>query len=325
VKYGRLVDIGRKVVEQRVQRPLGERISARYWWRADAQGGVWRGAEAGQIFRPLLSPALQDKCRAPGRRRVAGAQHARKMLVLDGCAAGDGAQHQRRHGARARCAGRAADGGAQAGCCGALRHHLNEQEAALDDMRRNIDVVALRAATVEAIVMTASGCGATVKEYGHLLAHDSAMPEGAAHFGADARPERVMPQFEPLALRRRLNGPRGLPPALHAAARPADPRQGRSVLRAVGVDVVLCRTAICAAARPAAIRCCSRNSRCNCATASWPVWPTRARKPLSRPMSAARASAIRHGNARHALDRTDRRALKQGQLRGVAISLAMQA
>jgi glycolate oxidase iron-sulfur subunit len=61
-----------------------------------------------------------------------------------------------------------------AGCCGALRFHLNYQEAGRDDMRALIDawwpMVAGR--EIEAIVMTASGCGVTVKEYAHLLAAD---------------------------------------------------------------------------------------------------------------------------------------------------------
>ena len=64
-----------------------------------------------------------------------------------------------------------------AGCCGALRYHLNRQADGLDDARRVIDawwplVSAEGNAGVEAIVMTASGCGAMVREYGHLLARD---------------------------------------------------------------------------------------------------------------------------------------------------------
>jgi glycolate oxidase iron-sulfur subunit len=61
----------------------------------------------------------------------------------------------------------------EAGCCGALRFHLDAQEAALADMRRNIDAWWPHVeAGVEAIVMTASGCGAHVKEYGLLLKDD---------------------------------------------------------------------------------------------------------------------------------------------------------
>jgi glycolate oxidase iron-sulfur subunit len=75
------------------------------------------------------------------------------------------------------------------GCCGALRYHLNAQEAALDDMRRVIDAwwPFIENASVEAIVMTASGCGAHVKEYGDMLRHDPAYAEKAARVAALTR------------------------------------------------------------------------------------------------------------------------------------------
>jgi glycolate oxidase iron-sulfur subunit len=64
----------------------------------------------------------------------------------------------------------------KAGCCGAIRLHLNDHDGALADMRRNIDAwwPLVESGRVEAIVMNASGCGATVKDYGHALAGDSA-------------------------------------------------------------------------------------------------------------------------------------------------------
>jgi glycolate oxidase iron-sulfur subunit len=79
-----------------------------------------------------------------------------------------------------------------AGCCGAVRFHLNAQEDGLADMRALIDawwpyVEAADAGVaegVEAIVMTSSGCGTTVKEYGHLLAHDAAYAAKAKRISA---------------------------------------------------------------------------------------------------------------------------------------------
>lgn len=67
-----------------------------------------------------------------------------------------------------------------AGCCGAVSYHLAAQEEGLDFMRRNIDAwwPAIEAGC-EAIVMTASGCGAMVQEYGHLLRHDPAYAQKA--------------------------------------------------------------------------------------------------------------------------------------------------
>src|SRR5690349_21023030 len=87
VQYGRLADIGRKVVEQRVQRPLVERIKRFVLKEALPRKWIFTPAlVAGQIFRPLLPKPMQDKL---PRVRRAGAwptrAHARKMLVLDGC------------------------------------------------------------------------------------------------------------------------------------------------------------------------------------------------------------------------------------------------
>jgi len=76
-----------------------------------------------------------------------------------------------------------------AGCCGAIRSHLNDQAGSLADMRRNIDAwwPAVAAGEVEAIVMNASGCGVTVKEYGHALAHDPEYADKAQRIGALTR------------------------------------------------------------------------------------------------------------------------------------------
>jgi glycolate oxidase iron-sulfur subunit len=73
-----------------------------------------------------------------------------------------------------------------AGCCGALRFHLNKQDAGRDDMRALIDAwwPGVESGEIEAIVMTASGCGVTVKEYGELLAHDPDYRDKAARISA---------------------------------------------------------------------------------------------------------------------------------------------
>ena len=76
----------------------------------------------------------------------------------------------------------------EAGCCGAVDYHLNAQEAGLQRARQNIDAwwPSIEAG-IEAIVQTASGCGAFVKDYGHLLAGDSAYASKAARVSALAR------------------------------------------------------------------------------------------------------------------------------------------
>jgi glycolate oxidase iron-sulfur subunit len=249
VKYGRLVDIGRKVVEERVPRPLGERIKRKLLVEGLTRKSLFGVAlKAGQIFRPLLSPALQDKV---PQRQDAGVwparEHARKMLVLDGCAQPAMAPNINAATARVLDAlGVQLIVAPKAGCCGALRHHMTEHEAALDDMRRNIDAwwPYVQQGAVEAIVMTASGCGATVKEYGHLLAHDSAYAEKAARISALTKDlSEIMPQFEAeLAQRVRISDAGRV--AYHPPCTLQHGQQIRGkvegVLRAVGVDVVLC-------------------------------------------------------------------------------------
>jgi glycolate oxidase iron-sulfur subunit len=112
------------------------------------------------------------------------------MLVLAGCV--QPALAPSINAAAARVLDRAgvslieADG---AGCCGGIRFHLNYQEEGRDDMRALIDAwwPAVERGEVEAIVMTASGCGVTVKEYGHLLAHDPRYAEKAARISSITR------------------------------------------------------------------------------------------------------------------------------------------
>jgi glycolate oxidase iron-sulfur subunit len=76
-----------------------------------------------------------------------------------------------------------------AGCCGGIRFHLNRQEAGRDDMRAVIDAwwPMVESGGIEALVVTASGCGVTVKEYGHLLAQDPEYREKAARISALTR------------------------------------------------------------------------------------------------------------------------------------------
>jgi glycolate oxidase iron-sulfur subunit len=133
----------------------------------------------------------------------------------------------------------------KAGCCGAIRHHLDDQAAALDDMRRNIDAWwPLLEEGAEAIVMTASGCGATVKEYGHLLAHDAAYAAKAQRVADLCKDvSELMPPFTP-QLVQKLAGKIDKRVVYHPPCTLQHGQQIRSkvesVLRAAGVDVQLC-------------------------------------------------------------------------------------
>ena len=189
VQYARLADIGRAVVEERAPRGAWERLR-----RAALAFALPRTALfatllwLGQRFR-FLAPRLVPAPAAPAGNWPA-ARHARRMLVLAGCV--QPALAPRINATAARVLDRAGVSLVEApgaGCCGALRFHLNQQEAGRDDMRALIDAwwPYVERGEVEAIVITASGCGSTVKEYGHLLAHDPAYREKAARIAAMAK------------------------------------------------------------------------------------------------------------------------------------------
>ena len=179
VQYGRLVDIGRKIAEEQVPRPLLARLQ-RLVLRVVLPRRALFGAllTLGRWMRPALPFALQDKVPAsvPPAGVWPAARHARKMLVLAGCV--QPALAPEVNAASARVLDRLGISlieAPAAGCCGAVRFHLNAQEDGLNDMRALIDAWwPYVEAGAETIVMSASGCGVTVKEYGHLLAHDPA-------------------------------------------------------------------------------------------------------------------------------------------------------
>lgn len=191
VEFGILVDIGRHIVEQRVTRAPAQR-AARWLLREGLTSPmVGPALELGKALRSLLPAPLQDKVPSPTARQSDGRSwptrsHDRKVLLLAGCVQPHLLPNI--NGATARVLDAA---GIQtliapvAGCCGAIRAHLADREGALAQMRRNIDAwwpyveSTGRAPRVEAIVMNASGCGVTVKEYARYLAHDPAYAQKA--------------------------------------------------------------------------------------------------------------------------------------------------
>lgn len=192
VQYGRLLDIGRLRVEQQVERRLYMRLF-RYGLRKILPNRQIFAAlmAVARIAKPLM-PAKLKKSIPPASKTslpVSNGRSQRAMLILDGCA--QPVLKPSINLAANRVLNRAGISlvsAPQAGCCGALAYHLNAQEEGLDAMRRNIDAwwpyVVRQEKPVEAIVMTASGCGVTVKEYGHLLRHDDRYAQKAARISA---------------------------------------------------------------------------------------------------------------------------------------------
>jgi len=247
VKYGRLADIGRRVVEERVPRTLKNRIKRSTLKEFLPRTSLFKPAfRAGTAMRGLLPKGLREKlqpARDPGHWPTR--THARKMLVLEGCVQPAMAPNINAATARVLDAvGVQLLVAPKAGCCGAVRFHMNDQDGGLDDMRRNVDAWWPYVEQVEAIVMTASGCGVTVKDYGHLLAHDPQYAARAARISMLTRDlSEILPEFEAqLALR--LEGKNTQRVAFHPPCTLQHGQQIRGkvehVLRAVGVDVVLC-------------------------------------------------------------------------------------
>jgi glycolate oxidase iron-sulfur subunit len=181
VRYGRLVDIGRAVIEERTRRSPWDRMR-----RAALSFFLPRT----RLFRAALRLGQLFLKRVPQTRSAGAwpaARHPRKMLALAGCV--QSALAPSINAAAARVLDRAGISLVEApgaGCCGALRFHLNYQEAGRDDMRALIDAwwPLIERGEVEAIVMTASGCGVTVKDYVHLLADDPVYRDKAARISA---------------------------------------------------------------------------------------------------------------------------------------------
>ena len=191
VEYGQLVDIGRRIVDERVERPATEK-ALRWLLKEGLTSPLFAPAmKAGQMLRPLLPAALKNKVPAAAADKPwPTREHARKVLLLTGCV--QPAMMPNINSATARvldAAGIQTLVAPGAGCCGALRTHLSDHTGGLADMRRNVDawwpLVATHA--VEAIVMNASGCGVMVKDYGHALADDPAYADKAARISALTR------------------------------------------------------------------------------------------------------------------------------------------
>jgi glycolate oxidase iron-sulfur subunit len=218
VAYGELVEIGRHLVDERVERPRREQ-RLRATLRTALPSPLFGAAlKMGQAVRPLLPAVLKAKLPSRSESQAGGRAgrwpqrtHARKVLMLMGCV--QPSMRPNINSATARvldaCGVQTlvADG---AGCCGAIRAHLGDREGGLADARRNIDawwplVEGLTSqGPVEAIVMNASGCGLQVREYGAALADDPAYAEKAARVSALTRDvSELLPDLLP-ALRSRL-------------------------------------------------------------------------------------------------------------------------
>lgn len=191
VQYSRLLEIGRRVVATKVGRTSAERAKRAVLRETLSRPALFATAlKAGQLVRPLLPRALKEKLpplsSAGLPPREAG---ERRMILLAGCV--QPAMYPNINGAAQRLLARLGIhlvSPPRAGCCGALRHHLEDEAGARENARRNIDAwwPILRDGA-EAIVVTASACGLEVKDYGHLLQEDPQYAAKATEVAARAR------------------------------------------------------------------------------------------------------------------------------------------
>jgi glycolate oxidase iron-sulfur subunit len=202
VRYARLLDIGREVVEHRVGRTMLERFQRRALRLLIPYSKRFAFfLRIGQLFAPLLPTALRTTIPARQTTRPRpSTRHPRVMLVLEGCA--QSAATPATNDAAARVLDRLGISllaAPEAGCCGAMSYHLSAQPEALDFMRRNIDAWWPHIeAGAEAIVVSASGCGVMVKEYGEVLRDDPRYAHKAQRIAALMRDLSEVLAAEPL-------------------------------------------------------------------------------------------------------------------------------
>jgi glycolate oxidase iron-sulfur subunit len=247
VEYGHLVDIGRKIVDARVQRPATER-SVRWLLREGLTSPLFAPAmRVGRALRPLLPAVLRNKVpQRPGKRATSDPTraHRRKVLMLQGCVQPSMMPNIDRAAARVLdAAGIQTVYASGTGCCGAVRTHIGDHAGGLENMRRNIDawMPAVSAGDVQAIVASASACSLAIKEYRHALSGDVEYTERAARISVLARDlSELLPEIVP-ALNARVRRD-GLPRlAFHA---PCTLQHGQRLtggiethLRTLGFDV----------------------------------------------------------------------------------------
>ncbi|MCQ8896978.1 glycolate oxidase subunit GlcF [Limnobacter humi] len=179
VKYGQLIDIGRKVVDEKVDRPAGEQFKRNALKTLMTTPALFNtGMAMGKAVRGILPASIKAKVPAsrynPG---FASNTHSRKVILLKGCVQPamvpsiDNATSVILNALQIESLVVS-----ESGCCGAVKFHLNDHDGGKAQMKANIDAwyPLLASGQAEALVMNASGCGVTVREYHHHFEHDPA-------------------------------------------------------------------------------------------------------------------------------------------------------
>jgi glycolate oxidase iron-sulfur subunit len=203
VNYHRLLDIGREVVERQVPRSLGQRLVRRALIEVLAYRGRFNALlRVGQAVRPLMPKGMRRNIPAPKdvQHGVPAAAAKRRVLLLEGCVQPGLAPEINAALERIlQHLGISVQRCAEAGCCGALPHHLSDTERACEMARRNIDAWYPAVEDgAEALIATASGCGAHLQDYPRLLAGDPGYADKAVKLAARLRDPLQILDEEPL-------------------------------------------------------------------------------------------------------------------------------
>lgn len=171
VKYGKLLEIGRNEVEKRVKRPLFQRLMRKTLLIILPNTQLFcLLLGVGQFFRPVLPAKLKSKIPPKIQlNEIILKKHKRKMLILDGCVQ-PALAPVINHATRKVLDALQIELISFSGCCGAINHHLSDEKNTVATIKNNIDRLMIHFDSgVEAIIITASGCGAMFKEYPDLL------------------------------------------------------------------------------------------------------------------------------------------------------------
>lgn len=217
VRYGRLVDIGRRFVDERVSRPLSQRMTRWAMRETLSRRNVFAFLFGiARFVRPALPATLKKKVQVP---QLAGAwptrtnKSTRQMLLHEGCV--QPSMMPNVDAATARVFNKLGIElviATSAECCGAIRQHLSDHHGAEAQMKRNIDAWwPYVEKGVDTIVINASGCGVMIKDYAEILANDPAYAEKAQRISAMAKDvSEILPTFtaeiETMARNKRAGG-----------------------------------------------------------------------------------------------------------------------
>ncbi|MCK4710551.1 MAG: glycolate oxidase subunit GlcF, partial [Gammaproteobacteria bacterium] len=178
VEYSHLLEIGRHLVNKKIKRPL--LIKIQRWLLRSVLSYPKRFSlliNIGRIFRPILPARYKQNIPVIyGNTKWADKTQSRKMLILNGCV--QPSLSPQINAATSRVLeklGIQLINKSLAQCCGAVNQHLDDSSTASQFIKQNIDIwyPLIKSGEAEAIIITASGCGAMVKEYEYILHDDT--------------------------------------------------------------------------------------------------------------------------------------------------------